>query len=305
MQRFVNKRNGNFMKISGCTFVRNGFLLGYPVKESLYSLLSICDEVVIAIGNSEDETLHYVQSLNNPKIKIIETIWDDSMRKGGQILAQQTNIALEQCTGDWIIYLQADEVVHEQDITLLKSSIEIAEQRPEIEGLLFKYLHFFGDYDHIGMGRQWYRKEIRAFKNTGSITSWKDAQGFRVKESEGIFRKLRVMEVPVSIYHYGWVRNPSAFLRKQAAFGRLYHDDAWLAQHLPKSDEFPMCYELGVFTGEHPKIMRDRIQDDAVWTKHFDANRLKPRPFTVAILDAFERITGKRVFEYRNYEILR
>ena len=305
MQRFVNKNYGISMKISGCTFVRNGFLLGYPVKESLQSLLSICDEVVIAVGNSEDDTLKYVQSLNDPKIKIIETIWDDSMREGGRILAQQTNIALEQCSGDWIIYLQADEVLHEQEIELLKTSMMKAETRPEIEGLLFKYLHFFGDYTHIGMGRQWYRKEIRAFRNTGSITSWKDAQGFRVRESDSVFRKLRVMEIPVHIYHYGWVRNPSAYLRKQAAFGRLYHDDAWLEEHLPTSEEFPQCYELGDFTGTHPEIMRERIKEDGLWTKHFDSNRRLSRPFAVAVCDAFERLTGKRIFEYRNYELLR
>ncbi|MFM6956164.1 MAG: glycosyltransferase [Ignavibacteria bacterium] len=293
------------MKISGCTFVRNGFLLGYPVKESLHSLLSLCDEVIIAIGNSEDETLQYVQSLNNPKVRIIETIWDDSLREGGKILAQQTNIALEQCTGDWVIYLQADEVLHEKDRELLKSSMHRANQRPEIEGLLFQYLHFFGDYHHIGMGRQWYRREIRAFKNTGTITSWKDAQGFRVKESDESFRKLRVMDIPVSIYHYGWVRNPSAYLRKQSAFGRLYHDDAWLAEHLPTSEEFPTCYELGTFTGEHPQIMLDRIQEDAIWTKHFDPQRRNPRPIAVALCDGIERITGKRIFEYRNYEVLR
>jgi glycosyltransferase involved in cell wall biosynthesis len=305
MQRFVNKNYGFSMKISGCTFVRNGFLLGYPVKESLQSLLSICDEVVIAVGNSEDDTLKYVQSLNDPKIKIIETIWDDSMREDGRILAQQTNIALEQCSGDWIIYLQADEVLHEQEIELLKTSMMKAETRPEIEGLLFKYLHFFGDYAHIGMGRQWYRREIRAFRNTGSITSWKDAQGFRVRESDSVFRKLRVLDIPVHIYHYGWVRNPSAYLRKQAAFGRLYHDDAWLKEHLPTSEEFPICYELAEFTGTHPEIMHKRIKEDGLWTKHFDPNRRLSKPFAVAVCDTFERLTGKRVFEYRNYEILR
>ncbi len=304
MQRFVNKNYGISMKISGCTFVRNGFLLGYPVKESLQSLLSICDEVVIAVGNSEDDTLKYVQSLDNPKIKIIETIWDDSMREGGKILAQQTNIAIEQCSGDWIIYLQADEVLHEQEIELLKTSMIKAETRPEIEGLLFKYLHFFGDYEHIGMGRQWYRKEIRAFRNTGSITSWKDAQGFRVRESASMFRKLRVLDIPVHVYHYGWVRNPSAYLRKQAAFGRLYHDDAWLEEHLPKSEEFPTCYELGDFSSTHPEIMRERIKEDELWTKHFDPKRRLPRPFAVAVCDAFELLTGKRVFESRNYEVM-
>jgi glycosyltransferase involved in cell wall biosynthesis len=293
------------MRISGCTFVRNGFLLGYPVKESLYSLLAICDEVVIAIGNSEDDTLTYVQSLQDPRIKIIETVWDDTLREGGAILAQQTNIALEQCTGDWVIYLQADEVLHEKDITSLKTAMSIANARPEIEGLLFDYFHFFGDYAHIGAGRQWYRHEIRACKRNPAVTSWKDAQGFRVKETDGSFRKLRVMHVPIAIYHYGWVRNPSAFLRKQAAFGRLYHDDAWLEEHLPKSEEFPACYELQVFKGEHPNIMQNRIEEDAVWTKHFDPKRTKPRPFATACCDAIERLTGKRIFEYRNYELMR
>jgi hypothetical protein len=120
-----------------------------------------------------------------------------------------------------------------------------------------------------------------------------------------VFRKLRVLDIPVHIDHYGWVRNPSAYLRKQAAFGRLYHDDAWLKEHLPTSEEFPICYELAEFTGTHPEIMHKRIKEDGLWTKHFDPNRRLSKPFAVAVCDTFERLTGKRVFEYRNYEILR
>lgn len=291
------------MKISGCTFVRNGFLLGYPVKESIHSLLSFCDEVVIAIGDSEDDTLSYVLSLNDPKIRVIQTIWDDTMREGGHILAQQTNIALAQCTGDWVIYLQADEVLNEDDMPKLKVAMEQADKRSDIDGLLFDYLHFFGDYAHVGMGRQWYRKEIRAFKNTRNITSWKDAQGFRKVIADGTFKKLTVMECGAYVYHYGWVRNPSAYLRKQAAFSRLYHDDAWLSENLPTSEDFPMCYELGKFEGKHPSIMIPRIKHDESWTSKFNPKRTKPRPLAVAICDGIEQITGKRIFEYRNYEL--
>jgi glycosyltransferase involved in cell wall biosynthesis len=293
------------MKISGCTFVRNGFLLGYPVKESLNSLLSICDEVVIAIGNSEDETLSYVQSLNDSRIKIIETVWDDTLREGGQILAQQTNVALNACTGDWVIYLQADEVLHERDRDAILKSMKKADARQDIEGLLFDYHHFFGSYDFVGCGRQWYRREIRAFKRNAQIISWRDAQGFRMHLGNDNFRKLRVLQCNAHVYHYGWVRNPSAYLRKQAAFGRLYHDDAWLAEHLPTSEEFPMCYELERFTGTHPELMLKRIEEDAMWTKHFDPSRTKPRPFAVAVCDSIERLTGKRIFEYRNYELVK
>lgn len=293
------------MTISGCTFVRNGFMLGYPVKESLNSLLSICDEVVIAIGNSEDETLSYIQSLHDSRIVIIETVWDDTLREGGHILAQQTNIALHACTGDWILYLQADEVLHELDTQSILKSIKEADAMPEIDGLLFNYHHFFGSYEYVGVGRQWYRKEIRAFKRNPQITSWKDAQGFRMKTDIDSYRKLRVLQCDAHVYHYGWVRNPSAYLKKQAAFGRLYHDDAWLAEHLPTSEEFPACYELKEFTGTHPHCMKSKIQDDAHWTSAFDPHRNAPRPLAVAICDAIERITGKRIFEYRNYVLHR
>jgi glycosyltransferase involved in cell wall biosynthesis len=108
------------MKISGFTFVRNGFKLGYPVLESLQSLLDICDEVVIAIGNSDDETEERIKNIGNPKIIIISTVWDETLREGGTILAQQTDIALQHCTGDWLLYLQADEVLHEKDYDIIK-----------------------------------------------------------------------------------------------------------------------------------------------------------------------------------------
>jgi len=293
------------MIISGCTFVRNGFMLGYPVRESLNSLLSICDEVVIAIGNSEDDTLSYIQSLQDPRIVIIETIWDDNLREGGQILAQQTNIALNACTGDWILYLQADEVLHEQDMQAILNSMKEADNRPEIDGLLFHYHHFFGTYEYVGVGRQWYRQEIRAFKRNAHVTSWRDAQGFRMHIDKDSYRKLRVMQCEAYVYHYGWVRNPTAYVKKQAAFGRLYHDDAWLEEYLPTSEEFPACYELKRFSGTHPKCMLVKISEDAQWTSAFDPSRSIQRPLAVAVCDAFERLTGKRIFEYRNYELRR
>jgi len=73
------------MKVSGFTFIRNGTLLGYPFMESLKSLLQVCDEVVVAVGNSDDDTLAQVRSLDNPKIRIIETSWNEKMQDRGYI----------------------------------------------------------------------------------------------------------------------------------------------------------------------------------------------------------------------------
>ena len=291
------------MKISGFTFVRNGFKLGYPVLESLQSLLDICDEVVIAIGNSDDETEERIKNLGNPKIIIISTVWDETLREGGTILAQQTDIALQHCTGDWLLYLQADEVLHEKDYDIIKQYAHRYLHHPTIEGLLFSYYHFFGNYNYIGTGRQWYRSEIRMIKNTNSVFSWRDAQGFRTKDANGI-RKLKVASIPASVYHYGWVRNPIAYLKKQEAFHKLYHDDTWLKEHLPTSEEFPSCYQLDTFTATHPTIMNNKIQSDHQWCEQFNPTIRKKRPLIVLILDIIEKITGYRIGEYKNYTLI-
>ena len=291
------------MKISGFTFVRNGFKLGYPVLESLQSLLDICDEVVIAIGNSDDETEERIKNLGNPKIIIISTVWDETLREGGTILAQQTDIALQHCTGDWLLYLQADEVLHEKDYDIIKQYAHRYFHHPTIEGLLFSYYHFFGNYTYIGTGRQWYRSEIRMIKNTNSVFSWRDAQGFRTKDANGI-RKLKVASIPASVYHYGWVRNPIAYLKKQEAFHKLYHDDTWLKEHLPTSEEFPSCYQLDTFTATHPTIMNNKIQSDHQWCEQFNPTIRKKRPLIVLILDIIEKITGYRIGEYKNYTLI-
>ncbi|MBM3912615.1 MAG: glycosyltransferase family 2 protein, partial [Sphingomonadales bacterium] len=45
------------MKVSGFTFIRNAVLLDYPILEAIRSILPLCDEIVVAVGKSEDETL--------------------------------------------------------------------------------------------------------------------------------------------------------------------------------------------------------------------------------------------------------
>jgi len=127
------------MKVTGFTFVRNGVKYDYPFLESIHSLLALCDEVVIAVGQSDDGTVECIKSLHSPKIKILETVWDESIRKGGKILSQQTNLALNEISGDWAIYLQADEVLHEQDYQNIKDALMRYQDIREVEGFLFHY----------------------------------------------------------------------------------------------------------------------------------------------------------------------
>ncbi|HNJ28712.1 MAG TPA: glycosyltransferase family 2 protein, partial [Ferruginibacter sp.] len=103
------------MKVSGFTFVRNAVKYGYPVVESISSLLPIVDEMVVCLGDSEDETNALIGSIGSEKIRTIHSVWDSSLREGGKVLAVETNKAMDATAADsdWLFYIQADEVLHE------------------------------------------------------------------------------------------------------------------------------------------------------------------------------------------------
>ena len=250
------------MKISGFTFIKNALIYDYPIVEAIKSILPICDEFIVAVGKSDDETLKLINQIDPDKIKIVETQWDESLRLGGRVLAAETDKAFSNISkdSDWGFYIQGDEVVHEKYLDTIYEAMLKYKDEDKIDGLLFKYLHFYGSYSYVGASSNWYQNEIRVVKNDKSIYSYKDAQGFRKKDNE----KLRVCPIDSYIYHYGWVKDPKAMQRKQENFNKFWHDDKWINDNIQKASEFnynKAVSELKKFTGEHPKIMKKRIND--------------------------------------------
>jgi len=289
------------MKVCGFTIVRNAVKFGYPVIESIRSALPVCDCMVVLIGNSDDDTLTLIQTIDDPKIRILHSVWDDSLRKGGQVLAVETNKALDAISQefDWCFYLQADEVIHEKDYQPIRQAMAANLENNRVEGLLFKYMHFWGTFDYIGINRQWYRHEIRIIRNDRRIRSYRDAQGFR-KE----VKKLYVKHVNAHIYHYGWVRPPAVMVAKQRNFASLYLSGEQLqsAENSLASFSYNEVDAVKRFTGTHPAVMRNLI-DNLSWEVSIDESQLNMR-FKDRLLYAFEKVTGYRLFEYRNYKIL-
>lgn len=289
------------MKISGFTFVRNAFVFSYPLQESLESLLPLVDELVIAVGEGDDETFEFLINWNHPKIKLIPTQWDPKVQKDGWIYAEQTNIALRACTGDWCIYLQADEVLEESDYQKILDNIRLADKNPNVDALLFRYKHFYGSYDYIGTGRQWYRREIRAIRNKENIVSWGDAQGFRIKDNDNI-SKLKAIQTDAYIYHYGWVRPPKAQHLKITNAENYYHASNQKLEEIEvKEFDYNTAYSIEKYTGLHPRIMKSKIAIDSSWTKDFDPKKLKTKPLRMKISDWIEKHTGIRIGEFKDF----
>lgn len=288
------------MTVSGFTFIRNGITFDYPFRESILSLLPLVDELIVAVGDSNDDTRAAVSSIRSPKIRILDTVWDPALRQGGAILAQQTNIALDAIQGDWGFYLQGDEILHENDQDNIISSLRLAHDDSTVEGVLFDYVHFYGSYDWIGYSRKWYRREIRLIRNRIGVRSWGDAQGFRRKD-----QKLNVLKSDARVFHYGWVKPPKAQQAKQRSFHRLWHPDGWVNNKVGEREEYVYADggRLRRFTGLHPAVMHDRIKR-MDWTFDYDPGKAVA-PLKDRLLDAIEDKTGYRVGEYANYNIIR
>ena len=286
------------MKVSGFTFIRNGIKFDYPYIEAIKSILPICDDFIVAVGNSDDETRASILNLD-PKIKIIDTVWDDSLRDGGKVLAVETDKAFAAVSkeSDWAFYIQGDEVVHEKYLPIIKQAMLKHQNDSNVDGLLFDYLHFYGSYDYVGAAHNWYRKEIRVIRSSKDIYSYKDAQGFRKNDNQ----KLNVKPIKASMFHYGWVKEPSAMQGKQETFHKLWHSDNWMKENVVKSNEFDYSIidALYPFKGTHPKVMKDRINSKN-WKFDFDItmNKFKIKD---KIKDLIEKFTGKRLGEYKNY----
>lgn len=286
------------MKVSGFTFIRNAILYDYPIVESIKSILPLCDEVVIAVGKSDDKTHELILSIDSPKIKIIETEWDLSLREGGQVLAIETNKALASVSkdSDWCFYIQGDEVIHEKYHENIKKSMTEYLNHKQVEGLLFKYKHFYGSYDFIGDSRKWYRNEIRIIRNKIGAESYKDAQGFRINN-----RKLRVKEIDAFVYHYGWVKPPDKQSEKIKNFLFHWHSDDYIKNHKPEREfDYSQIDSLERFTGTHPYVMQHRIKQKN-WSFDFDPTQKKLSPVNW-ILYIIEKYLGIRIGEYKNYK---
>ncbi len=288
------------MKISGFTIIKDAIINDYPIVEAITSILPVVDEMIVLIGKSSDETEALITNIQSSKIKIFHSVWDTSLRKGGEVLAVETNKAfsLIDKNSTWAFYIQADELLHEKYYTEIIHACEKYKSRTNIEGLLFKYLHFYGAYNIVGNSRRWYNHEVRILRNNINIQAYRDAQGFR-KEN----RKLLVKEINAYIYHYGWVKNPKKMKDKMIQVRQYWKEDGAELSAFKNSGElfnYDDFDSLKYFLDTHPHTMVKRIAKQD-WQIEIDISRKK---FSIKdhLLFYIEKYTGKRIFSFKNYK---
>lgn len=289
------------MKISGFTIIKNAVLNDYPIVESICSILPLVDEMIVLIGDCDDDTFGLIESINSPKIKIHHSVWDPALRAGGAVLAAETDKAFQLINPatDWAFYLQGDEVIHEKYHPVIREACEKYAADQGVQGLLFKYLHFYGTYDYVGDSRKWYSHEVRIIRNDKLIHAYKDAQGFRKGNA-----KLMVKPVDAYVYHYGWVKDPVQMMKKQKEVSKFWNQDEALKEFLASPDffDFNQFDSLQKFNGQHPAVMEKRIER-LNWKLDLDTSK-KRFSLKDKLLYYFEKITGIRLFDFKNYKLL-
>jgi hypothetical protein len=245
------------MKVSAFTFIKNGVILGYPFLQSIQSVLPIVDEFIVNVGKSEDNTLDLIKSISSPKIRIIESTWNDEMNDRGYVYGQQKMVAQFNCTGDWAFYIEGDEVYHEEDLEKIKNSMEDNVDDKNVEALVVNFHHFYGNKNTVLNSPGWYRSEARIIKN--SIRSYApDGLFWLVLDSNKKGRYPRAKHTGAFCYHYGWVRSEDQMNLKSSKVQKY-----WGAS--PTKIDYSQMDQsiIRFFCGTHPKVIDNWLPKDS------------------------------------------
>lgn len=296
------------MKVSGFTFIRDGARFGYPFVESIRSALPVCDEFIVAAGLSSDETLERLRGIDDPKLRIIETTWNEHCRSQGFVYSQQKMIAQYNCTGDWAFYIEGDEILHEDDVDRLRGAMEHYLDDPQVEVLAFDYFHFYGDVGHVNVSPHFYRKAARIIRNDirsiapdglyWAVMRQKNWLGRRNKRRN---RYPRAAAINIPIYHYGNAR-AEHFLAPRARVVNQYwgNKDIWPSRYGRLDPTV-----IAPFTGSHPLVIRDWIEAHSNRGFELDPNyRLSLRDRKHRLLRRIEKAFGWD-FSKRHFRVIK
>lgn len=275
------------MKISAFTFIRNGTIYGFPFIESIRSVLPIVDEFVVNVGKGDDDTLERVRAIGDPKIRIVESCWNDKMRAGGYVYGQQKMIAQFNCTGDWAFYLEGDEVVHERDLPKITEACRRYFDDERVEALTFDYYHFYGNANSYLDSPGWYRREARIIRTSVRSIAPDGLFWHVLTERNKVARYPRAAHSGASIYHYGWVRSEEEMNRKSEGVQQY-----WNKSH-KKIDYGEIDQQIiREFTGSHPAAIRQWLPKEPGVFRANPEHKLTRREKKHRLMRRIERLFG-------------
>ncbi len=185
----------------------------------LNSIKKLVDEIIVVDTGSTDRSLDIARVYG---ARVFHEKWCDDF-------AAVRNISLEKASGDWILILDADEIIASQDFEAIRQLVRSGRKRPCAYSLRTRnYLNLAnamewqpndGSYPHQEAGIGWFPTDkVRLFPNLGSIR-------FEYPVHEMVDGKVRqagiaIQPCPVPIHHYGHL-NEARNRRKAESYYEL------------------------------------------------------------------------------------
>uniref|UniRef100_A0A7C2P2D4 Glycosyltransferase family 2 protein n=1 Tax=candidate division WOR-3 bacterium TaxID=2052148 RepID=A0A7C2P2D4_UNCW3 len=271
----------------------------YPFLEAIAQALPICDEFLISDGYSTDGTYEILVEISklNPKIKVYRDRWPPLNKL--TVLKDVTNALRKRCSGKYILYVQANEVIHEQSTAIVRELPEIwpnvilfslpyiqlagtIKFTEEFRGRLAKnydFIEAIGDAWTLGLSRSFLKKELlKSLLKPRKILQYLVRGMLYTYANVPSSKYTRAVSLPKPIFRY-WCATLSGFYKKLKMHQEMFKDFDFELPKKPKNlleaanilkeislknnldvPQYPSQF-LEVPLNEHPRIMRDLLQE--------------------------------------------
>ena len=257
------------MRVTGILSISNGTGLQYPYVPVVYNLSSLCDDVIVGVDPNFPEDRLTIETLGFTNVKLFDSPWDFDNRNGGTEIALQMDKVIdvaEERGSDWVVVMQADEVLHDDDFSTLRF---LMKKHDDVTGFSMERLYFWKDLETVRT--DWNERLVRVFR-PGTYSFMAENT-----DKSGMFsaqiKPGREVGLSQFIYHYSRVDAPEIISKRVRNMDGLFHPEGTLIpkDELPPYDFVPREYDnycvggfpkevegrFEKFEGTHPKGIRE------------------------------------------------
>jgi len=247
-------------KLCGVQIVRNGVKYDYCFKESILSMLPICDCVVVGYVESEDNTLEVLKSIDSDKLRILMlTEADWNFQDGCERLSYLTNACIQEADRlgyQYILSLQSDEILDPSSFSAIKAALNVGAEGylcTRINLWKSPYLELSVEHNRLPCSKYIARLSKSCYR------AYSDAESIGVQSVEDFVHHIK-------IWHMGFVRKrevmKSKIINMQVGVFSMSNYDSKLDQcevfnpdlwFDPKNDLTPITGELPIVIQEWAK----------------------------------------------------